>query len=136
MAYSRVKKQNNTIVLLTDDRVFEIHSFNVIYNQGLALGHYLVRSRTTIWNADIPHIKMINDNVEDMMRCVPVSKFEIKLVSFPVQISDCEHLRFGCVNVLKMEMLHSNYQTLKIFLLLNLFLFNNTFDIVFPFCFI
>lgn len=106
VAYSRVEKQNNSIVLLTDDKIFEIHSFIVIDNQGLALGHYLVRNPTRICDVTLPHMKTSNENVEDMIRCVPVSKFDVKLLSYYIQISDCETLRFSFINVLQMEVLH------------------------------
>lgn len=107
IAYSRVEKQNNSIVLLSNDNVFEIHSFIVVDNIGLALGHYLVRNPYKLCNNDIPHIKIFNDHVEDTLRCVPISMFEMKLLSFSLTVSDLEPaLRFACVNVLEMEVLH------------------------------
>ncbi|KAK3916163.1 50S ribosomal protein L32-3, partial [Frankliniella fusca] len=103
--YSRVEKQNNSIVLLQSEQVFEIHSFIVINNVAVALGHYLVRNRTPLCNVSLPHIKVFNEKCEENLRCVPVSKFDMKLLSFCLSISQEQSLRFGLINVLKMEML-------------------------------
>lgn len=104
--YQRAEKQNNSIVLLKSDQVFEIHSFIVIDNVPVALGHYLVRNRTPLCNVVLPHIKIFNDKCEDNLRCVRVSNFDMKLLSYSLSISCDQSLRFGCINVLKMEMLH------------------------------
>lgn len=105
VAYSKVEKQNNSIVLLSDDTTFEIHSFIVIEDLGLALGHFLVKNPSRLCN-DIPHINIYNENVEDTLRCVRISEFDMKLLSFSLDISESEAVRFACVNVLQMEVLH------------------------------
>ncbi|KAK3931225.1 LOW QUALITY PROTEIN: Transposable element P transposase [Frankliniella fusca] len=95
--YSR--KQNNSIVLLQSEQVFEIHSFIVINNVAVALGHYLVRNRTPLCNVSLPHIKVFNEKCEENLRCVPVSKFDMKLLSFCLSISQEQSLIFGLINL-------------------------------------
>ncbi|XP_034254581.1 uncharacterized protein LOC117653190 [Thrips palmi] len=104
--YSKVEKQNNSVVLLLSGEVFEIHSFLVIDGVALALGHYLVRNRTQLCNTVLPHIEIFNDKFDETLRCVPVLNFDMKLLSFCLSISPEQSLRFGCINVLEKEMLH------------------------------
>lgn len=103
--YERAEKQNNSVVLLRTDEVFEIHSFILVDNVAVALGHYLVRNPTRMCNVDLPHIKILNENGEENLRCVRVLNFDMKLLSFCLSISPDESLRFGFINVLEKEML-------------------------------
>ena len=106
VSYAKAEKQNNSIDLLTSDQAFEIHSFVVLGNVGLALGHYLVRKqRYNICNRVLPHIQVFQETCEPTLRCVPVSDFHMKLLSFLVKLSDSESLRLGCINVLETEMI-------------------------------
>lgn len=68
--YSRAEKQNNSVVLLKSGQAFEIHSFVVIDNVPVALGHYLVRNRTPLCNVVLPHITVFNEKCEENLRCV------------------------------------------------------------------
>lgn len=104
--YERAEKQNNSVVLLDSDQAFEIHSFVVVDNVSVALGHYLVRDQTRLCNVALPHIRVFNGSCEDNLRCVRVSNFNMKLLSFHLSISHDEPLRIGCINVLEKEMLH------------------------------
>jgi hypothetical protein len=104
-SYSRVFKQNNYTVLLKSNQVFEIHFFIVFDNVCLALGHYLTQNlQANLCDVHLPHIRVLNEACEESIRCVPISHFEMKLMSFSVS-TDCESIRVGCINVLKMEML-------------------------------
>lgn len=104
--YERVEKQNNAIVMLKTDEVFEIHSFIIIDNVAVALGHYLVKNQTRLCNVILPHMRIFNEKCEENLRCVRVLNFDSKLLSFCMSISDEQSLRISCINVLKMEMLH------------------------------
>lgn len=103
--YSKVSRRDDTIALLDDDNVFLTDLFIVVNNTCLALGHYLLEDfHHKLCDAPLPHIRVFKCFNEGTLRCVPISMFESKLLSFTVQYSDYT-LRLVCVNVLQMEML-------------------------------
>lgn len=103
--YTKTVKQNNSIVLLESSLAFEIHSFIVIDNEPVALGHYLIENRARLGNGSLPHMKTYNDKCEENLRCVSVLNFDDKLLSFSLEFPQ-QTVRIACINVLEMEMLH------------------------------
>lgn len=103
--YTRAVKIENSVVLLDSNDVFQTDVFIVIDNNALALGHYLIEdSRKKICDVKLPHMRLFREQNEGILRCVPVSQFQSKLLSFTVRLKS-DVLRLGFVNVLKMEML-------------------------------
>lgn len=106
--YTRAPKQNNSIVCLDDDSIFSIQSFIVLSNsnQCFALGYFIMEhTRQKLCDPLPPHIKILKTHHEGILRCVSVSHFQSKLLSFSSEISDSESIRLAFINVLSMEML-------------------------------
>ncbi|KAE8740335.1 hypothetical protein FOCC_FOCC014162 [Frankliniella occidentalis] len=104
--YKRVRRQDNSVVLLESNKILQIQSFLVISNTCYALGYYFKeRRRAKVCDRNLPHYLLLGER-ECMLRCIAISDFKMKLLFFTIKLSDEETLRLGCVNVLKMEMLH------------------------------
>ncbi|KAK3910050.1 WD repeat- and FYVE domain-containing protein 4 [Frankliniella fusca] len=106
-SYSRVSKQENSIVMLENENVFQIYLLVVVGNSCYALGHFLIEKKRykLCEGVHLPHFRMFDLNPESSLRCVPLSEFRCKLLSFGVKFSRNEIVIFSCVNVLNMEML-------------------------------
>ncbi|XP_034236374.1 uncharacterized protein LOC117642382 [Thrips palmi] len=104
--YTKAPKQNNSVVMLEDESIFIIDSFVVLMDKCFALGYYIMENkRQKICDPMPPHMKLLKNNHEGTLRCIPVSHIESKLLSTLVKISDDESLRLAYINVLSMEML-------------------------------
>ncbi|KAK3910042.1 Neural cell adhesion molecule 1 [Frankliniella fusca] len=104
--YSRVSKQNNSVVLLVSNEVFVIHSFVVFNNECFVLGNIIEENRQQkLCDIPLPHIRILKDEPEEIRRCFPVCDIDSKLLSFNIKSVTGESLRIACINVLKMEML-------------------------------
>lgn len=104
--YSKVTKQNNSVALLEDNKIFIVSFFVVVSNRCYILGNFVeYDSRFKLCDRLLPHFRILKENCEGMLRCIPVDKIQEKLLSFSIQVSASEYVRFACINVLKMEML-------------------------------
>lgn len=104
--YSRVSKRNNCVVLLESDQIFVINALVVISTECFILGNYYQEKKyCLVRDVTLPHIRVLKNNPEGILRCVRPTEIVSKLINFTVDISPNESLNLGCVNVLLTEML-------------------------------
>lgn len=89
IAYDRVKKTNNTIVMLRDGRILEIHSFCVIENACNIIGRELYKCTLKLGNTAVSHIKEISE-LENEIVVIPITEIKTKIVY--VQVGKVENL--------------------------------------------
>jgi len=105
-SYSRVSKRNNCVVLLESGQVFVIDSVVVISAECFILGYYYQEKKNyKISDVILPHIRVLKNTQEGVLRCVQPAQIVSKLINFTVDISSNESLNLACINVLLTEML-------------------------------
>jgi len=106
--YVKASKQNNSVVSLEDDTIFIIDLFIVLGNSSecYALGHFIMENRRQkLCDPVPPHLKLLKNDHEGTLRCIPVTSIQSKLLSFSCEVSDNEVIRLAYINVLALEML-------------------------------
>jgi hypothetical protein len=106
--YNKAKRQNNSVALLDDNRIFIIDSFVLLTDtrRCYAFGNFTNdNSRQKLCDKPLPHFRVLKREPESVTRCIPVDSIASKLLSFTVCLSENESLRVACVDVLQLEML-------------------------------
>lgn len=103
--YKKAPKQCNSMALLESGQFFQVESFIVVSNQCFCIGFFYENDKRHLCSEKLPHIVVLKERSEGVLRAVNVLEIQCKLLSFCVELEDNVLLRLAIVNVLKSEML-------------------------------